>query len=514
MAKINDTYLIFVLTRKRIFFTVYKLNILPMYDDFEDESDDHFDDEDFDISEALVKFESLNLNDNVFFSEDEIDALNLHFLMKGELENQITIIDHGLYLYPNKVDFLIDKASIYVDKKQLHLALDFIEKAIILNPLNSEAYKLKAEILSDLNDFINAELVYQKAIELSAFDDEFQTIDLYRSFADMYCSNDDLNKANNVITDALTRFPKSDALYHQLVQNHMSFGSLDNAIPILKARIDKNPYSDIDWLFLGRVYELIRDKENAKEAYEYSLIINSKSFDASFHLGCIYEDAKEYEKAIEHYTISKKDDEDFYPEVCIARCYLAIDNGISARKHLLKCKDFQDLIPEYEYLTGYSFLVEKQPKKAIPYFEKALLEDREDISVIKGLLVSYFELNQLDKIYDFYTQQKDLNDDFIIENWKDFASVFYLSGLIDLYDKIVNEVEGIKEHQGQFLNVLSIVKYDKFPNSENKKQVIENLFLDFSETIENVKLFCPDLLEEDKEFKEALIYYKNNQNEQ
>ncbi|MEX0595836.1 MAG: hypothetical protein WD512_04980, partial [Candidatus Paceibacterota bacterium] len=250
-----------------------------MYDDFEDDSDDQFDDEDFDISEALVKFESLNIMDNVFFSEDEIDALNLHFLMKGEYENQATIINHGLYLYPNKVEFLVDKASIYVDKKELHLALDTIEKAISLNPLNSEAYKLKAEILSDLNDFINAELVYKKAIDLSGFDDDFQTVDLYRSFADMYCSKDDLNSANRVISEALIRFPKSEALYHQLVQNHMSFGSLDNVIPILKTRIDKNPYSDMDWLFLGRVYELMRDKVNAKEAYEYALIINQNSFD-------------------------------------------------------------------------------------------------------------------------------------------------------------------------------------------------------------------------------------------
>jgi tetratricopeptide (TPR) repeat protein len=485
-----------------------------MYDDFEDDSDDQFDDEDFDINEALTKFESLNINDNVFFSEDEIDALNLHFLMKGEFENQAIIINHGLYLYPNKVDFLIDKAGIYVDKKQLHLALDTIEKAITLNPLNSEAYKLKAEILSDLNDFTNAELIYQKAIELSAFDDEFQTIDLYRSFADMYCSNDDLKKANHVISDALIRFPKSEALYHQLVQNHMSFGSLDNAIPILKTRIDKNPYSDIDWLFLGRVYELIRDKENAKEAYEYALIINPNSYDASFHLGCIYEDVKDYEKAIEHYIISKKDEEDFYPEVCIARCYLAIEDGVSARKHLLNCEQYQDLVPEYEYLTGYSYLVEKQPKKAIPYFEKAMLEDKEDISVIKGLLVCYFELNQLEKIHDFYLNQKETNEDFINENWKDFASVFYLSGLIDLFNELIDEIDGIPEHQNQFNSVLNIVMYDRFPNQENKKRIMQNLFLEYNETIENVKLFCPVLLEEDKEFKEALIYYKNSQDEQ
>jgi tetratricopeptide (TPR) repeat protein len=484
-----------------------------MYDDFEEDSDDNFEDN-IEISDALEKFKSLKEDENVFFSEDEIEALNIHFLISGETENQLLVIEQALYLYPTKYEYMIDKTIILLEKKQYEEALELIEKAIVINPLNSESYKLKADILSDCNDFINAETFYQKAIELSLYDDDVQTIEFYRSLADMHCSDDNLIKANEVIIEGLHRFPKSDALYHQLLQNHMSFGSLDNTIDIFKDRIDKNPYSELDWLFLGRVYELMRDKSKAKEAYDFALIINPQSHDASFHLGCIYEDLLEYEKAIEHYLISKKEIEDFYPEICIARCYLALDDGIYARKHLKKCNDFQDLIPEYHYLMGYSYLSEKQPLKAIPYFEKALKEDQDDIAVIKGLLVSYFELNTLDKIKEFYDQKKKSDEEFVLTNWKDFASVFYLSGLIDLFNEIIDEIDDIHEQKHQYNNVISVIMYDRAPNSDNKKTLIKNLFDDYSETIENVKLFCPDLLEEDKEFKEAILYYKNSQDEQ
>jgi tetratricopeptide (TPR) repeat protein len=484
-----------------------------MYDDFEDDSDENYYDN-IEISDALEKFNTLKEDENVFFSEEEIDALNFHFMMNGEIENQLIVIDQALYLYPNKYEYMIDKSVLLYEKKNYVEALKLIENVIVINPLSSEAFKVKADILTDSNDYPNAEICYQKAIELSMFDDEYQTIELYRSLADMHCSDENLTKANQVILEGLNKFPKSDALYHQLIQNHMSFGSLDDTIDIFKDRIDKNPYSELDWLFLGRVYELMRDKTKAKEAYEYALIINPKSYDASFHLGCIYEDFLEYRKAIEHYVISKKENEDFYPDICIARCYLAIDDGVSARNYLFKCKDFQDMIPEYEYLMGYSYLAEKQPLKAIPYFEKALKEDQEDMAVIKGLLVAYFELNQLDKIQMFYEQKKRLDDEFVFSNWKDFASVFYLSGLIDLFNGLIDEVKEIKEHEYQYSNVLNVVMYDKFPNSDNKKQLIRNLFDDYSETIENVKLFCPDLLEEDKEFKEAILYYKNSQDEQ
>ena len=84
-----------------------------MFDDFDDSdagSEDFF--SQTDIDETLKKFNQLNADQSIFFSEEEIEALSYHFFLNNQHKDQMKIINHGLYLYPNKVDFLIEKASI------------------------------------------------------------------------------------------------------------------------------------------------------------------------------------------------------------------------------------------------------------------------------------------------------------------------------------------------------------------------------------------------------------------
>ena len=143
-----------------------------MFDDFDDDNDFNADDDNQrDIEESLIKFNLLSKDQSIFFSEDEIESLAYHFFLTNKPKNQLEIINHGLYLFPDKVDFLIEKASIYSISHKHELALEVIIKARVLEPYNCLVHKMEGEILADLERFDESEECFKLALEVSQYED-------------------------------------------------------------------------------------------------------------------------------------------------------------------------------------------------------------------------------------------------------------------------------------------------------------------------------------------------------
>ncbi len=479
-----------------------------MFENFDD-SDLPMDDYNrVDIEESLIKFKQLSKDQSIFFSEDEIEALSYHFFLINKPKNQLIIINHGLYLFPNKVDFLIEKASIFSMDDEYRQALEIIRLAKSLEPYNCLVHKMEGEILTDLEQFDEAEESFILALEYSQFEDQEFVVDIYIYYAQLLSQSNNVAKANRLIEKALKRFPADEQLYNQLSLNFISGGQYENAVAYFKSLIDKDPYSHLSWFHLGRFYELTNQQTLALSAYEYSGLANKNSKNAFFSMGSLFESKSEYQQAIDNYVQCFKDNTDLYPNICIARCYLALENGEMAREYLKKAKGLEDMLPEFHYLLGFSYLSDKQPLKALPYFKKVYKDDPEDFSALKGILTCYSELDRYKDIEDQYQSLKDDNKDMIIGNWKDFASIFYHSELDGLLDELLTEVGKNKELKEELNGVLNVIKYDQEPSEKNKETIISYLIHNFDDSIESVKLFSPELYYEDEEFKKLIKIYQ------
>jgi tetratricopeptide (TPR) repeat protein len=467
-----------------------------------------------DIEESLVKFKLLSKDQSIFFSEDEIEALSYHFFLNNKPKNQLEIINHGLYLFPNKVDFLIEKASIFSLDNQYQQALEIIRLAKSLEPYNCIVHKMEGEILTDLDQDDEAEESFILALEYSQFEDQEFVVDIYLCYAQLLSQGNQLAKANRLIEKALKKFPGDEQLYNQLSLNFISDGQFEQAVNYFKSKIDNDPYSYLGWFHLGRFYELTHQPSLALSAYEYSGLANKNSKNAFFNMGSIYESRGEYQKAIESYLQCFKDQTDLYPHICIARCYLAIEKAEMARQYLKKAKSLESMLPEYHYLLGFSYLTDKQPLRALPYFKKVYKDDSEDFAALKGILTCYAELDRPKDIEELYRQTKEDNKEIVPANWKDFASIFYHSELDELLDELLNEVGKNKDLADELNGVLNVIKYDQEPSDANKESIISNLIHNFDDTIESVKLFCPELYYEDDDFKKSIAIYDNDKNEQ
>ena len=480
-----------------------------MFDDFDDNeagSEDFF--SQTDIDETLKKFNQLNSDQSIFFSEEEIEALSYHFFLNNQHKDQMTIINHGLYLYPNKVDFLVEKASILCMSSNYEEALNLILLAKSAEPYNAVIHKMEGEIMCDLDRPIEAEESFILALEFAEFEDEEFVVDIYNSYAQLLSQNEEVAKANKIIEKGLKRFPENEVLFNQLALNFISNSLFDQATLYFKKIIDSNPYSHLAWYQLGRIYEMTDLKELALEAYEYSSLANKDSKNAFFNLAGLYENKGEYNKAIENYLQCIKNNGDVYPFICIARCYLGIEEPGLARNYIKKAQGLEDILPEYNYLIGYSFLTEKQALKALPYFEKVYKEDKSDFAALKGILSCFSDLERREEIEAIYNELKFDNKELIVENWKELASVLYISEMDNLLEDLIFEIQAILECRDDLNCVLSIIKYDQNPSNKNKEVIMSRLIHNFEDTLESVKLFCHTLIDEDEEFKNLIQIYQ------
>ena len=483
-----------------------------MFDDFDDNDpsgEDFFNN--VDIDETLQKFNQLAIDQSVFFSEDEIEALSYHFFINNEQDNQMAIIDHGLYLFPNKVDFLVEKASILSMKNEHAEALTVIRMAKANEPYNAIVHKLEGEILIDLDLLEDAEESFILAIEFSEFEDDEFVVDIYINYAQLLSQNSQLSKANKLIEKALKLYPNNEQLYNQLSLNFISNSQYDKAIDYFKQQIDIDPYAYLSWYHLGRFYELSNMQDLALNAYEYSGLANSNSKNAFFNIGGIYESRNDYQKAIDNYSNCVKNEGDLYPFICISRCYLALENGEMARFYLKKATNLELILPEYNYLIGYSYLTDKEPLKALPYFKKVFKEDQEDFTALKGIFTCYAELESDKEFETLFKEQLDTNYDLLLINWKEMASVLYHSEADTLLEQFLLEVKANKRMDNELEGALICIKYDQEPSESNKDSIISRLINQFDDTLESVKLFCTDLYDNDDFQKLVTIYQTDNE---
>lgn len=484
---------------------------------------DDFDDSDFpgdelyshvDIEESLIKYKQLSNDHSVFFTEEEIEALSYHFFLNNKPKDQLNIVNHGLYLYPNKVDFLVEKASILSLDNNYREGLEVIRLAKSMEPYNGIVHKMEGEILTDLEQYEDAEESFKLALDHSGFEDDDFVIDVYINYAQLLSQTNKLDKANVLIEKALKQYPQDDQLFNQLSMNFISNGQYDKAVSYFKNRIDDDPYSHHSWYHLGRFYELTNKPVLALNAYEYSGLANKNAKNAFFSMGTLFESRNDFEQAIENYKQCFKDSADLYPNICIARCYIALDDTEMARLYLKKSKQMEDMLPEYNYLQGYSFLVDKQPLKALPFFKKVHREDKHDFPAFKGILTCYSEIESYKEMEAQYRQVKKSNPEMVSENWKELSGLFYQSGQEELMDELIAEIGENSQMHEEINIVMDVIRYDQEPTSKNKNAIMSYLIHNFEATLESVKLFCPTMYYEDEEFKKSINIYQEDKDEQ
>ncbi len=178
-------------------------------------------------------------------------------------------------------------------------------------------------------------------------------------------------------------------------------GNQKKAVELIRKSLEMNPDSADSWCSLGMAYLSAGDSSAAIDACSKALSINPGHYEAWGQKAAAHLVLKQYSEARQAY-LSSLQIEPMQPRV---RNMLAVtyesnnqfDEAIEVYKEAVEVETFAANKQFFLHKTGLLYGCLKQHKKAIEYFQRALVINREDSEAWHNLGAAYYENGQFNK---------------------------------------------------------------------------------------------------------------------
>lgn len=321
------------------------------------------------IHNIVEKYEkSIRDNDSFFLDSESFEKLAEFYEFKGDYTSANQVLDIALEQYPFSSILLIRKAEMLFEDRENEKALDFLDKAEMIDSSDMEIHLLKAEILVSESRHEEAiQLLLEKLEEA----EEVYVLDIYMGLAEAYEDLEEHTLVFEYLEKALWLYPNSlDATsrYSYCMEITQEY---EKAISFLTKLLDKHPYSEPTWYNLSLAYKGIQNYEKAIDALEYLLAIDEHSDVAMEDLIELQVEAGQYQQALENI---KEYENSFMNERILllkGQCLAYLGDHKLSRYHYKKALHIQPNIPEAYFRIGESYKFEENWDLAFSFYEKA-----------------------------------------------------------------------------------------------------------------------------------------------
>lgn len=216
---------------------------------------------------------------------------------------------------------------VYLKDGDLMKALSQFQKAIEVNPLNSDAYNSAAYTYGELGEPQKELEFYKKAVEIEKDDpvyvyglgrtlmDKFGDIETAEQFVSrayeqspldyLYASDygyllamlQRYDEALNIGDTLIKQYPRAGYGYSLKALCYYAMRNYDETVKWYLKSGEVSALSFKDAVVLASAYDLLHQYENAAAAYEYALRIKPHATEAMYALQCIYRKLGRYKEA-------------------------------------------------------------------------------------------------------------------------------------------------------------------------------------------------------------------------
>ncbi|WP_281228531.1 tetratricopeptide repeat protein [Flavobacterium aquiphilum] len=324
---------------------------------------------------SLSKFESmLKTNKVLFFDSEEFEEIILHYLDMGKTALAKKALKLALEQHPRSSGLKLVQVEMLIYEDKLEIAEKLLNELYAIEPTNEEIYIQKANICSKRDQHEKAVEMLKIALE---YTDDYA--DVYNLIGMEYLFMDNLEMAKESFIKCLEEdFEDQSALYN-VVYCYEFLDQNQEAIAYLNKYIDKNPYSEIAWHQLGRLYYGVKEYESAIRAFDYATLIDEEFLGAFMEKAKALERLKKYELAIESYNRTiELDDATSYALLRIGKCYEKLGNKVLALKYFNKTVHEDPLLDKGWIAITDFYVRQKNYQKALFFVNKALAIDNQN----------------------------------------------------------------------------------------------------------------------------------------
>lgn len=341
---------------------------------------------------TLHRFESmLKTNDTLFFDSEEFEVIIDHYLDNGNMSMAKKAIHIGLEQHPTSTSLKLYLVEVYIIDNDLDKAEILIDEIYEIEKSNEDVYIQKANIHSRRNEHPQAIYLLETALEFSIDKSEIWSL-----IGMEYLFMEDFRNALLNFMLCVKSDSEDSSALHNVVYCFDVLEQHQDAIEFLLIYIDKHPYSEVAWQYIGKQYYILRDYQKALEAYDFAIISDDAFVGAYLEKGKVLEKLGRYKEAIECYIFSiKLEDPTTFALIRTGKCYEKLGEIPLAKQFYRQCIEQDTLLDKGWLAMIHLYKKQNRYKKALLYTKKAIKIDNTNIAYWRN----YASLNH--KLLDY-----------------------------------------------------------------------------------------------------------------
>ncbi|MCL1938300.1 MAG: hypothetical protein FWF52_07895 [Candidatus Azobacteroides sp.] len=342
----------------------------------------------YEWDEALTNHTTLH-----FLDAEEFSEIIEIYLDEDEIQKAKQTIRHALKIYPDNADLIFDILLLLNDFELWNDLLIYSEHYLDMPGTGAEGHKLTAFLHLGMEE--DAFLFFQKL--KSKYKKEKEKLALiYVDMAEAL-QEVDLFEASIHVTEEILQIIEPDVyFYWLLLQAYIALECKKEAIEIAEIIEQMNPLDGEMWHHLGKVYADLQETEKAIDAFEFAESLGYKKQKNFLYLITAYEGNGNHYKALE----KAKDLLHLYPDNYMANIFAAnICSEMEMWEEALSYVDAAlEKAPEVDSLYLYKssfFLNLGEQKKAMLALEEGIRQTNDAEGDLK---------KELDRLHDQYPE--------------------------------------------------------------------------------------------------------------
>ncbi|GMN08541.1 tetratricopeptide repeat protein [Croceitalea sp. MTPC5] len=387
---------------------------------------------------SILKFESMLKTDDVyFFDAEDFEGIVHHYLNIGKVALGKKAIQIGLRQHPNSIALKLLRVEVLVFEDQFEAAESLLDELQIIDTTNEEILIQRANILSKQDDHQGAVEMLLKALQMA--EDSF---DVYSLLGMEYLFMDDFEKAKNSFMKCLDYDENDYSSLYNVIYCFEFLEDFDGAIIYLNDYLERNPYCEVAWHQLGKMYFSKKMLKEALTAFDFAIISDDSFLGAYFEKGKVLEKLGKYNEAIESYqTTINIDDPTSHAYLRIGKCHERLGNDDLAKYYYYNTVHEDPLLDKGWIAITEFYTKKRNYPKAQHYINKAINIDGENAQYWKKSANIYVALNNFDEADFAFKQSVDLGN-YELDTWQNWAAV--LSRLNDYNAAIQVLLQGLE----------------------------------------------------------------------
>ena len=367
----------------------------------------------------IRKFESMLKTDDIyFFDAEDFEGIVHHYLNLGKVSLGKKAIQIGLQQHPHSIELKLLRVEVLVFEDRFGEAEFLLDELQTIDSNNEEIFIQRANILSKQDNHQGAIGMLMQALDMT--EDNF---DIFSLLGMEYLFIDDFEKAKQSFMKCLNVDQSDYSSLYNIVYCFEFLEDFDGAIHFLNEYLERNPYCEVAWHQLGKMYSSKDMLKEALAAYDFAIISDESFLGAYFEKGKILEKLGKYNQAIESYeTTLAIDDPTSHAYLRIGKCHEKLGNNDLAKYYYYNTVHEDPLLDKgWLAITEY-YTKLKDYGKAQHYINKAINIDGENPLYWKKSAKIFLAQKDFNEADFAFKQAVELGN-YELDTWQEWANV-------------------------------------------------------------------------------------------